>query len=233
MNDELNEKNEMNEQNDAEIDEASAVGAEEKADMENTAETQTEKQTPFDKIYDWLEVMAVSAVIVILTLTFLFRLSTVDGTSMNNTLSHGDMLVIKNIYDAEQGDIVVVQQLNSYFEQPIVKRIIAVGGQKLKIDFTSWRVWVDGEPLNEEYVNKESGKMMKYDDFLSIYGNVATKIGSAYEMTIPEGYVFVMGDNRNHSSDSRSGYVGLVRENEILGKVIFRLFPIGSAGTVK
>ena len=229
MNDDLKKDNETDEQNDI------VAGESETAETELTesTESQTEKQTTFDKIYDWLEVMAVSAVIVILTLTFLFRLSTVDGTSMNNTLSHGDMLVIRNIYSVEQGDIVVVQQLNSFFEQPIVKRIIAVGGQTLKIDFTGWKVWVDGELLNEDYVNRENGKMMKYDDFLSIYGNVATKVGSAYEMTIPEGYVFVMGDNRNHSSDSRSGYVGLVRENEILGKVIFRLLPVTDIGTVK
>ena len=229
MNDDLRKDNETNEQNDIVGGESETAETE----INENNEVQPEKQTTFDKIYDWLEVMAVSAVIVILTLTFLFRLSTVDGTSMNNTLSHGDMLVIQNIYSAAQGDIVVVQQLDSLFDQPIVKRIIAVGGQTLKIDFPSWKVWVDGELLDEDYVNRENGKIMKYDDFLSIYGNVATKVGSAYEMTIPEGYVFVMGDNRNHSSDSRSGYVGLVRENEILGKVIFRLFPVVSAGPIK
>lgn len=194
---------------------------------------QEEKQTAFDKIYDWLEVIAVSAAIVILALTFVFRISHVDGISMNETLLDGDLLVIQNNYMPKGGDIVVVQQLNSFFEYPLVKRVIATGGQTLKIDFTNWKVWVDGVLFNEDYVNFEQGKIMKYDDFLSIYSGTITKNGNSYEMTIPDGYLFVMGDNRNHSSDSRSGLVGLVRENEVLGKVVFRMMPLNRIGAVK
>lgn len=178
------------------------------------------KTSAVGDIYDWIEVFAVSVAIVVLMLTFIMRIATVRGNSMIETLHNGDVLIISDIlYTPTQGDIVVIQQNDSVFDEPIVKRIIAKGGQTIVFDFASWSVTVDGVKLNEEYVNRVAGAM----DSDSLSGNT---------VVVPEGYMFVMGDNRNGSTDSRSTAVGFVRENEVIGKVIIRLFPLGQLGKV-
>lgn len=191
--------------------EGSASGAENAADGENSKK---KKPPVIEDVYDWVEVFTVSVAIVILMLSFVARLARVEGNSMNMTLSNNDILIITNLGDEpKQGDIVVVQQLGSYFKNPLVKRVIAKGGQTIIFDFDEWSVTVDGVKLDEPYVNKKLGAMKRLD----LQSNV---------VYVPEGYVFVMGDNRNESSDSRSNLVGFVRENEMIGKVVFRLLPM-------
>ena len=131
---------------------------------------------------------------------------------MYPTLKHGEQLIISNLfYEPQNGDIVVVQEQNGYFKGPIVKRIIAKGGQTIRFDFESWKVWVDGELLDEDYVNYQPWFPMESD-------------GCPEELVVPEGYLFVMGDNRNGSTDSRNmSIVGFVSEDEVMGRVIFRL----------
>ncbi len=186
----------------------------------NNKKASAEKNTSaIEKVYDLIEVVAIAFAFVILIFTFVAKLNTVDGSSMYPTLQHGERLIVSNLfYTPENGDIVVVQEQNGYFKGPIVKRIIAKGGQTVKFDFDTWRVWVDGELLEEDYINRKMGVAMKRD-------------GCPEELTVPEGYLFVMGDNRNDSTDSRNMYiVGFVSEDEVMGKVIFRV--TGRIGTV-
>lgn len=133
-------------------------------------------------------------------------------------------------YTPAQGDIIVVQQNGGYFETPIVKRVIATGGQTLSIDFEKWEVKVDGNVIDESSYVYFRNTSMDVEEYYSVYDAYLDTNGV---MTVPEGYLFVMGDNRNESSDSRSIYVGFVRESEVLGKVIFRMFPINKIGAVK
>lgn len=191
----------------------------------------TKKNSTTSFWYDIIEVCAISVVIVLLIFTFVARLSTVEGNSMNNTLQNGDRLVVSNLfYTPKTGDIVVFQQSDGYFKEPLIKRVIAVGGQTLKIDFNNWAVYVDGVKLDETYVKRELAADMNRENFYTYYVAVLDENGV---LTIPEGYVFVMGDNRNASSDSRFAGVGLVSESDIMGKAVFRLFPFSKIGTVE
>ena len=179
------------------------------------------KRTPQQSAYDWIEIVAVSLSLVLLFLTFVARITTVVGDSMLPTLHNGESLLVVGIgYEPENGDIVVVQDDRSVVNYPIVKRIIALGGQTVEFDFENWLVYVDGELLEEDYINKQ--------DFVSM-----KSYGCAEKVEVPQGYVFVMGDNRNGSTDSRDSRVGFVSEDDVVGKVAFRLSPIGRFGVIE
>lgn len=182
-------------------------------------------------IYDWIEVFVSALAIVVIMLSFVLRIATVKGHSMERTLSDSQVVVMSNMfYTPAQGDIIVIQQNGGYFETPIVKRVIATGGQTLSIDFEKWEVKVDGNVVDESSYVYFRNTSMDVEEYYSVYDAYLDTNGV---MTVPEGYLFVMGDNRNESSDSRSIYVGFVRESEVLGKVIFRMFPINKIGAVK
>ena len=181
--------------------------------------------------YDWIEVFVSALAIVVIMLSFILRIATVRGHSMEKTLSDSQVVVMSNVfYTPSQGDIVVIQQNGGYFETPIVKRVIATGGQTLSIDFGKWEVKVHGKVIDESSYVYFRNAEMDPEEYYSVYSAYLDADGV---MTVPEGYLFVMGDNRNESSDSRSVYVGFVRESEILGKVVFRMFPINKIGAVK
>ena len=182
-------------------------------------------------IYDWIEVFVSALAIVVIMLSFVLRIATVKGHLMERTLSDSQVVVMSNMfYTPAQGDIIVIQQNGGYFETPIVKRVIATGGQTLSIDFEKWEVKVDGNVVDESSYVYFRNTSMDVEEYYSVYDAYLDTNGV---MTVPEGYLFVMGDNRNESSDSRSIYVGFVRESEVLGKVIFRMFPINKIGAVK
>ena len=153
--------------------------------------------------------------IVTILFTFFFRLVAVDGSSMYPTLVDKDYLVLESNFlyrNVKQGDIVVLKV--DYFDKPIVKRVIATGGQTVDIDFDLGIVYVDGEALDESYTFEPT-----YRSYLEI-GE-----GLDYPVTVPEGSVFVLGDNRNHSADSRYAPLGCVDESRILGRVLLRILP--------
>ena len=185
--------------------------------------------------FDYVEMFVFAAVFVILLMTLCFRLCNVDGPSMNQTLWDGEKLVISNLfYTPESGDIIVFHQTNDVrdgisvedrFNEPIVKRVIATGGQYVKLDFTAKKVYVSDDGIFEESeVIEESYAYYSFDVW-----HPNTPVTEYY---VPEGYLFVMGDNRNNSADSRSAEVGLVDTRRVLGRVILRLTPPSSFGKV-
>ena len=178
------------------------------------AEEPKAKKELLPTLFDTLEIFCLSVVMVILIFTFVGRMATVVGDSMEPTLQNGDRVLVSNFfYTPECGDIVVVQKDSGYYDnQLLIKRVIAKGGQTITFDFAKWTVCVDGEVIDEPYINRVLGAMKKGD----ITGD---------SVTVPEGCYFVMGDNRNASSDSRFDTVGFVKETEIVGKAVYRISP--------
>ena len=181
---------------------------------------EAEKRTPLQSAYDWIEIIGISLALVLVLLTFFARITTVVGDSMLPTLHNGERLFVMCAgYKPEKGDIVVVQDDKSAINYPIVKRIIATGGDTVEFDFENWLVYVNGELLEEDYINKLDYVGMR-------------SYGFAGKVTVPEGYVFVMGDNRNNSTDSRDSRLGCVSNDDVIGKVAFRISPIDKFGKV-
>ncbi len=172
-------------------------------------------------LYFWLQALVMALVVLILLFTFVGRIIAVQGSSMLPTLHEKDMLLLRSIgYTPEQGDVVVLSKdFGQWVGQPIVKRVIAVGGQSVRIDYDHNKVYVDGQALDEPYLNE--AVMYRPGPDLSIE-----------ELDVPEGSVFVMGDNRNHSSDSRHYELGAVDERYILGKALLILLPFQHTGAL-
>ena len=185
------------------------------------AETESKKRPGlWVGLYEWVEVFAVSIAVVFLLFAFVGRVSVVDGSSMTNTLQNGDKLLVWQFgYTPKSGDIVVCHSTFFGFDEPLVKRVIATGGQTIRIDPATWTVTVNGVALDEPYVKRIAGRAM-----------TGWSYGESY--TVPDGKVFVMGDNRNGSWDSRDSRVGPIEEQYILGKVIFRYAPLSAFGKV-
>ena len=166
------------------------------------------------EIYDWIQCIVAALVICVLLFSFGLRLVDVVGSSMYPTLENGDKVIVSNIfYEPKQGDIIVFRK-DAYREEPLVKRVIAVGGQTVDIDFDLGIVYVDGVPLDEPYIAEPTTESLDFSG----------------PVTVEEGTVFVMGDNRNHSTDSRYSQIGCVDVRCIMGKVYYTVFPIKNFG---
>jgi signal peptidase I len=163
------------------------------------------------EIYEWVQALVCSVLAVVVIFTFGVRLIGVDGRSMMPTLLNQDrMLVLSSILydDYRYGDVVVLTK-ETFLSAPIVKRVIAVENQTVDIDFESGSVYVDGKLLDEPYINE-----LTFDDE-----------GVEFPLTVPEGSIFVMGDNRNHSNDSRDPRLGTVDTRYVIGKAVAIVFP--------
>lgn len=195
----------------------------------NNINKNNERRDIGDEILDWFESFIFSMFVILLIFTFLLRLVEVEGTSMLPTLENGDRLVISHLfYKPKQGDVVV---LNSEgLNKTIVKRVIATERQTVVIDYEANTVEVNGELIDEPFLSGDSIDMEDSSKFSSKYLNSET---GKYVYRVPNGCIFVLGDNRNMSSDSRVSSVGFVKVSDVLGKAVFRLFPFGSIGRIK
>lgn len=177
------------------------------------------------ELFEWIEMLILSACTVLLLFTFVFRPAFVDGRSMENTLHDKELLLISNLgAEPKRGDIIVFQKIESMHPQPIVKRVIATEGETVDIDFNTWTVTVT-DVNGVEHVLDES-------DYRKLATDQRVTSDLFYPITVGEGEYFVMGDNRNHSLDSRSSSIGLVQANEIIGRVRCRIFPLNKFGGV-
>ena len=190
-------------------------------------ETQTEKKKKkkaegrfSSELFGWGESLMAVLIFFVVVFTFFVRLIGVDGSSMYPTLEDHSIMLVSNLnYDPARGDIVVLRKEGFYGDQPIVKRIIATGGDTVDIDPASGDVIVNGVVLDEPYIAEKINTLEKMGDI-------------AYPQTVPEGCVFVMGDNRNASTDSRWAALGMVDERYILGHVLNVVYPFSEFGSV-
>lgn len=169
------------------------------------------------EIYEWLQCLVSALLICVLVFAFFVRIIDIKGSSMVPSFHNGDSVIISNLFfEPEQGDIVVLRKL-AFQEEPIIKRVIAIEGQTLDIDFNTGTVYVDNVPLAEPYIAEPTLTPIDFDG----------------KITVPENHIFVMGDNRNHSTDSRYSVIGCVDRRYIMGKVLLRLLPLRSFGLIE
>lgn len=199
------------EQNREELPQESAPeGASEQSEAQGGGKARREASDGRD-LYLNIRVLVGMMTVFVLMFTFVARIIVVSGESMENTLFNGDLLFVWSLgYTPKQGDVVVLTQ-ESYQEDSIVKRVIATEGQTVDIDYYSGRVYVDDVALKEDYIREQM--------LLPSYGEGLNHV------TVPEGCVFVMGDNRNHSADSRFPAIGIVDVRCIIGHGILVIFP--------
>ena len=175
------------------------------------------KKTALGETYEWIESFLSVLIPLMLAMVLLGRPATVFGSSMVPTLHGGDRLILRQVaYEPRRGDIVVIDR-NTQEEQNLIKRVIGVAGDEINIDFDWGRVYRNGELLEEPYINEPTWNQFDVE----------------FPVTVPEGCVFVMGDNRNHSDDSRDSDIGMVDTRRVMGKAVFRFFPFSAIGGVQ
>lgn len=182
-----------------------------------------EASRPYEEWFYWLQTLISAIVCIVLVFTFLGRITRVVGSSMDPTLAEGELLFVWSLgYEPRQGDIVIANKTTPETQEAlhgeaIVKRVIATEGQTVELDYDNNLVYVDGQPLEEDYTLEE----------MHWLGNPYMQ--ETY-FEVPEGSVFLMGDNRNGSTDSRDERLGMVDTDYLLGKAVFVLFPFNKLG---
>ncbi len=172
------------------------------------------------ELFSWGESLMAVLIFFVVVFTFFVRLIGVDGTSMYPTLQDRSIMLVSNLgYTPEKGDIVVLRKEGFYSDQPIVKRVIATGGDTIDIDPVTGDVIVNGEVLDEPYILEKINTLERMGDL-------------TYPQTVPEGCIYVLGDNRNGSTDSRWSSLGMVDERYVLGHVLSVVFPFSDFGSV-
>ncbi|MBO6016618.1 MAG: signal peptidase I [Oscillospiraceae bacterium] len=182
-----------------------------------------EEQLPPDQqarldLYDWIQSLMVALVICVALFIFAVRVIDVSGSSMVPTLRDGDKMIVSDLfYKPKYGDIVVFKTDQYDPDRALVKRVIATEGQEISLDFDRGVVYINGSPIEEDYIAELT----------------TTKLDFIGPQTVPEGCVFVMGDNRNASTDSRKKEIGMVDERMILGRAYYVVFPISEMGRIQ
>lgn len=187
-----------------------------KTDIRNKEKTAAaEVKNTRGEVYEWIQCLVFALIFCVIVFVFFFRLVDVVGDSMNPTLEEGDKMIVSDLfYKPKQGDIIIFRK-DEYKSEALVKRVIATEGQTIEIDFNKGRVYVDGELMDEPYIAEPTTNQIDF---------TGTQV-------VPEGCVFVMGDNRNWSSDSRDSRIGMVDERLIIGKVLLTVFPLDHMGS--
>ena len=169
-------------------------------------------------IYDWIMSMLIALVACVALFVFFIRIIDVSGTSMVPTLHHEDKMFVSNLlYKPEVGDVIVFKTDSYDPNKALVKRVIATEGQTVNIDFDNGIVYIDGVPIQEDYIAEVTH----------------TKLDFIGPKKVPEGCVFVMGDNRNMSTDSRKPEIGMLDNRLILGKAYFVIYPLSGFRAIK
>ena len=184
---------------------------------------ETEEQCPPDQqarldLYDWIQSLMVALVICVSLFIFAVRVIDVSGSSMVPTLRDGDKMIVSDLfYKPKYGDIVVFKTDQYDPDRALGKRVIATEGQEISLDFDRGVVYINGSPIEEDYIAELT----------------TTKLDFIGPQTVPEGCVFVMGDNRNASTDSRKKEIGMVDERMILGRAYYVVFPLSEMGRIQ
>lgn len=176
-----------------------------------------EEERPGRSLYEWTQALVCSVLAAVVVFAFGARVVGVSGGSMRETLQNGDLLLVVNSLvcgDYEPGNVVIAAKSTFENGEPIVKRVIAVAGQTVDVDYGEGVVYVDGEALSEPYIREDTH----------------LDLGTELPLTVPEGCVFLMGDNRNASRDSREPSLGAVDTRCIIGRAVFLLLPGETAG---
>lgn len=186
-------------------------------------ETDAAEETPerwrkqWKIVYDAVATLETAVIILILLFSLVLRPAAVIGNSMLPNFSGGDRVACVHSFSGyERGDVIIISHATRK-DESIIKRVIAVGGDTVDIDFYKGTVSVNGQVLDEPYVNTPTN--LSYD--------------MTFPATVPEGKLFVLGDNRNDSLDSRSTDIGFINENKVLGKVVFRFYPFDRIKIIK
>ena len=191
-----------------------------------SANTKKKKPVPVDadpnassrETYDWIQCLLVALIICVLIFMFCVRVIDVIGASMNPTLYNGEKMLVSGLfYKPKAGDVVVFKKDEYDPNKALVKRVIATEGQEINMDFANGIVYIDGEPIAEPYINELTFNKL---DFIG-------------PKTVPEGCVFVMGDNRNASVDSRKKEIGMLDNRLILGRAYYVIFPLSVLRAIK
>ena len=181
------------------------------------AKPEKKQPTLRGEIYDWVQSLITALMICVVLFLFFVRVIDVSGDSMNPTLYDGNKMLVSDLfYKPKAGDIVIFKKDGYDPDKALVKRVVAVGGQTVNIDFDTGLVYVDGEPIDEPYTAELTFNKL---DFMGPW-------------KVPEGSVFVMGDNRNASTDSRDKRIGNVDERLIIGRAYLVIYPVSELGWV-
>ena len=186
-------------------------------DIKNSLNTRERRRGAVAEVYEWVESCVIAVGVILLIFAFAARTATVSGPSMLPTLRDGDrlLLVQAGYHDPQYGDVVVIDR-SQKGEPPIIKRVIGRAGDEIDIDFETGQVRRNGQTLDEPYLNEPT----------------LTRRDVKFPVTVPEGSVFVMGDNRNHSADSRTREIGMIDLRRVMGKAVYRFLPAGRAGEI-